>query len=366
MYPFREGSFAPRNGWYVAAFAHEAGRELLSRWILGEPVVIFRREDGMAVALAGRCPHRHFPLGKSCLKGDSIVCGYHGIAFDASGKCINIPSQKSVPTVYSIKQYPLVEHGMWLWIWPGDPTLADPALLPDLQAIGLQQRGFRYRPFYVHEVAGRYQLLNDNLSDLTHLAYLHRSSIGTEENASVPEERSETAHVLRSRRHLKNAEQPEALKLRTDYRGAIDRLTGMDFYLPGFHAGLDETHVPQDHATRAGECLRSARVYHAVTPGLRNTTNYFFAMGGNTTEAELDFMHEYLKATVAEDIFATVEIENMLARIDHIPTELMLKSDTSAVMGRRALQAMMDREVGAGAHRLGAPSAASAATEDSC
>jgi len=133
-------------------------------------------------------------------------------------------------------------------------------------------------------------------------------------------------------------------KLKMDYRGPIDRTTGMDFHLPGFHAGIDETHVPADHPTRAGECLRASRVFHAVTPGLPHTTNYFFAMGGNVTEQELDFMQEYLKATVAEDVFATVEIEKMLSSIGHFPNELMLKSDASAVMGRRALQAMMDRE----------------------
>jgi len=50
----------------------------LSRDLLNEPVVLFRTESGEAVALAGRCPHRHFPLGKGHLVGDSLECGYHG------------------------------------------------------------------------------------------------------------------------------------------------------------------------------------------------------------------------------------------------------------------------------------------------
>ena len=60
MYPFTEGSFAPRNGWYVAAHAAEIARAPLARDILGEPVVLYRREDGRAVAVGGRCPHRHY------------------------------------------------------------------------------------------------------------------------------------------------------------------------------------------------------------------------------------------------------------------------------------------------------------------
>lgn len=344
MYPFKEGHFAVRNGWYVAAFAYEATRALLSRWILNEPVVIYRKEDGEAVALAGRCPHRHFPLGKGCLKGDTVECGYHGITFGPDGDCTHIPSQKVVPGVYRIKKYPLVERGMWLWIWPGDPALADESLLPDLQEAGYCEPGFRYRPFYSLQVAGRYQLLNDNLLDLTHLAYLHRTSIGVEANASTSEEREETARVIRSRRVMKNIPQAEIMKGRTDYDGRVDRISGMDFYLPGFHAGLDTVRIPQDHATRRGEVLRDSRVFHAVTPGLTNTTNYFFSMGGSATEAELDFLQGYLKSVVEEDVMATEEIETMLTRLDREPSELMLKSDTTAVLGRRALDAMMEAE----------------------
>ena len=75
MYPFRRGSFAPRNAWYVAAFAKDVGRELMGRTIVNTRIVLYRTENGEAVALDGRCPHRHFPLAQSCLKGDSIVCG---------------------------------------------------------------------------------------------------------------------------------------------------------------------------------------------------------------------------------------------------------------------------------------------------
>jgi nitrite reductase/ring-hydroxylating ferredoxin subunit len=344
MYPFTEGSYAVRNGWYVAAFAHEAKRELLSRWILNEPVIIYRKEGGEAVAIAGRCPHRHFPLGKGRLKGDTVVCGYHGITFGSDGKCISIPSQNVVPGVYGVKPYPLVERGMWLWIWPGDPSLADESLLPNLEEMGCNDPALRFRPLCYLEIAGRYQLLNDNLLDLTHLAYLHRSSIGTEENASAPEQRNDSERVLRSRRLMRNVPMPELVKELTGYSGTVDRVSGMDFYLPGFHAGIDEMHLPEDHPTRGGEALTMGRVFHAVTPGTRVTTNYFFSFGGSLTDAEFDFIGNSLKSVIDEDVFATVEIESMLTHLGCSPSELMLKSDAGAVRARRALQAMMDLE----------------------
>jgi len=344
MYPFREGSFAVRNGWYIAAFAHEVKRELLSRWIVNEPVILFRKEDATATALAGRCPHRHFPLGQGQLQGDTVICGYHGLAFAATGQCIHVPSQKTIPGVLNLKHYPLVERGMWLWIWPGDPALADESLIPDLKSPDYYEPDFRFRPFYSLQIEGRYPLMNDNLLDLTHLAYLHRSSIGTDDNASAPEEVQEFPRMIRSRRHMQGVEQAPFLRGRFDYDGPVDRVAGMDFHLPGFHAGVDEVTIPKSHPTRAGEKLVCARVFHAVTPALKHTTNYFFAMGGRMTEAELDHMQAYLRPVVEEDAFASKEIETMLDRIGYEPNELMLKSDGTAVRGRRALQAMMDRE----------------------
>jgi phenylpropionate dioxygenase-like ring-hydroxylating dioxygenase large terminal subunit len=343
MYPFKEGSFAVRNGWYVAAFANEVGRALLARTILNQAIVLYRREDGTAVAVGGRCPHRHFPLGASCLKGDSIECGYHGITFASDGQCVAIPSQNVVPGVYRIPTYPLVEHGLWLWIWMGDAAKADPALLPDLAQIGLTDAGMVARPFYAQQVNGRYQLLNDNLLDLTHLAFLHRTSIGTVENASAAEELTKRPGYLSSRRFIRNAEAPPVMAATGRYSGRIDRVTGMDFYLPGFHAGIGDMLYPEDHPEHAGQSIVKSRVYHAVTPSTYRSCLYFFAMA-SPDEAGLEQMFEFLKPVIDEDKFATEEIEKMLAIIGEQPEELLIKSDRNAVEGRRMLQAMMDAE----------------------
>jgi vanillate O-demethylase monooxygenase subunit len=343
MYPFREGSFAVRNGWYVAAFANEVTRSLLARTILNQPVVLYRKEDGAAVAVGGRCPHRHFPLGAGRLEGDAIQCGYHGITFAADGKCVSIPSQSGVPQAYRIPTYPLREHGLWIWIWMGDAEKADTGLLPKLSEIGLTGDNVISRPFYAQQVNGRYQLLNDNLLDLTHLAYLHRSSIGTDENASTPEEQVKRPGFLSSRRYIRNADAPPVMKATGRYSGKIDRVSGMDFYLPGFHAGIGDMLYPADHPEHPGKPIVTSRVYHAVTPSTYKSCLYFFAMA-SPDKAGLDEMYEFLKPVIDEDKFATEEIEKMLAVIGENPSELLIRSDKNAVEGRRMLQAMMDAE----------------------
>ena len=51
-----------RNCWYVAAWDREVSGKPLARTICGEPVVLYRRTDGGAVALADACPHRLLPV----------------------------------------------------------------------------------------------------------------------------------------------------------------------------------------------------------------------------------------------------------------------------------------------------------------
>lgn len=123
-------SFA-RNQWYVAAYAHEVGRELLGRTVLGEPLVFYRTEDdGRPVVLHDRCVHRRYPLSESGLDGDRIVCGYHGFTYDTTGTCVYVPGQKRVPRTARVASYPVVEQDALIWVWIGDPALADPETIP--------------------------------------------------------------------------------------------------------------------------------------------------------------------------------------------------------------------------------------------
>jgi vanillate O-demethylase monooxygenase subunit len=342
MYPFTEGSFAPKNGWYVAAFAKDIGEALLSRWILNHPVVLYRKSDGTAVAVEGRCPHRHFPLGQGRRVGDAIQCGYHGITFDSTGKCTFMPSQTTIPGVYSIRTYPLVERGLWAWIWPGDPRRADESLIPTLEEIGYNIAGQTPHAFFTMDIPGRYQLLNDNLLDLSHISYLHAKTIGTPAEAAAREERDVNERRISSRRNMSNVDMTPVLQEITTYRGPTDRVIGMDFFFPGFHAGIGEHRIAEGRP-RGGELLSAGRVWHAITPATRNTSTYFFAMS-LTSMQRLEQTTQSLRKLLDEDILATVEIEKILTTMDQLPPELILRSDATAVIGRRILQSMIDRE----------------------
>ena len=108
------------NAWYVAAWDHEVGRQMLSRRILDQPVVLFRTLDGAAVALEDRCVHRFLPLSRGTLNGDQVVCGYHGMTYDASGKCVRIPGQSLIPRTACVRRYRVAEKWGCIFIWMGD------------------------------------------------------------------------------------------------------------------------------------------------------------------------------------------------------------------------------------------------------
>ncbi len=114
---------------YVAGHSQDFGRELTRRWILGDPIVFYRRNDDVLVALVDRCIHRQLPLSRGRLKDEGIECGYHGILFGHDGQALRIPAQDLVPPACRVGTYPLVESGGLVWIWMGDADAADKSLI---------------------------------------------------------------------------------------------------------------------------------------------------------------------------------------------------------------------------------------------
>ena len=58
---------------------------------------MFRTGDGSAVALADRCPHRFGPLHLGEVREDHTQCPYHGLNFNAHGKCGFSPRRMARP-----------------------------------------------------------------------------------------------------------------------------------------------------------------------------------------------------------------------------------------------------------------------------
>src|SRR6185312_664238 len=104
---------ALRNQWYCAALSHEIKEAPLGLIFLGEPVVMYRKSDGTAVALEDRCCHRRAPLSRGQVEGDNLRCGYHGLLYAPGGKVIWEPGQEKLPPGAQVRSYPFVEKHGW-------------------------------------------------------------------------------------------------------------------------------------------------------------------------------------------------------------------------------------------------------------
>jgi phenylpropionate dioxygenase-like ring-hydroxylating dioxygenase large terminal subunit len=263
-----------RNAWYVAAWSDDlADGALLARTMLKEPVVLYRKSDGNAVALQDRCPHRFAPLhmGK-IVHGDRVQCPYHGLEFDPSGACaLNPHGTRNIPSRARVRSYPVTEKHKAIWIWMGEEP-ADPAKVPDFSVLdNVSERHATKRDRIT--IRANYELIIDNLLDLSHTSYLHEGILGnadTVESEITVEQDGEDVIVAR---HAGNAAAPGLFAiLMPATPPRVDKFTRMRWMPPSNLRLLTGICMP-------GAVPESGTGYHAIhmlTPESDATTHYFF------------------------------------------------------------------------------------------
>ncbi len=332
------------NCWYVAGFAHEFSRKLKARTILGRPLVLYRCQDGSPAAMDDRCPHRSFPLSKSRLNGDTIVCGYHGLTYDRTGKCVAIPGEDREPRGVGVRSYPLRVQGPLVWIWMGDAEPAADLPLGDWAADPMWPSSNAY-----FHLKASYIALHENLLDLTHLSFLHAETFGTPDYALAPYEvdlDDEAGHFAVARSVIPTRLPPVwARPTGLEGRDAA-RVARSEFLAPSLHRvsvrfwGCD---VPE--AERPDMVITTA---HLATPETATSTHYFIHHARNFAQADegvTQFMHEQLTAAFQEDVDGLEAVEAMVAATppdDYY--EISIAADRAGVAMRRWLHRQAERE----------------------
>lgn len=272
-----------KNAWYVACTPDEIDGKPLGRKICDEQIVFYRGPEGKPVALDDYCPHRGAPLSLGHMKGENLVCGYHGLEMGSDGKTVAMPSQR-VGGFPSVRVYPVEERYGFIWVWPGEREKADPSLIHHL--------AWAEDPEYacgggLYHFECNYLLLVDNLMDLSHEAYLHPNSIGQPEILHVdPTSHMEEGSAVTSR-FMNNIMAPPLY--RAALRGhnladdvPVDRWQICHFYLPS-HVLLD---VGVAHAGHGGfeadpKYKAGGVVWDFITPETETSTWYFWGMARN-------------------------------------------------------------------------------------
>lgn len=207
------------NTWYQAGWSSEVEEStLLARTLLDEPLVFYRDSNGKVNALMDRCPHKFVPLSAGCVKGDSVVCGYHGLEFGEDGACTKNPHGE-IPKRLQVKSYIVAERHTAIWVWMGDPEKANLTTIPDLSFIDSVPEETRI--FGYMNTACDYQLLTDNILDLSHADYLHPTTLGGMMTQAKTELQNDT-DALVVRWFARNCEAPMAFMPMADENNKID------------------------------------------------------------------------------------------------------------------------------------------------
>jgi phenylpropionate dioxygenase-like ring-hydroxylating dioxygenase large terminal subunit len=340
------------NAWYVCAQSEEVTRSPFGRTVCGIPVVFWRKENGAVVAMEDRCCHRRMPLRKGILIGDRLQCFYHGFEFEADGSCVHIPGQSAIPKNARVRAFPVVERHNWIWIWMGAPELADKAKIvpyPWRDAKGWGDKGT-----YFH-VRCDYRLIIDNLLDLTHVGFVHRSTIGNQAVAEKADNRvfTDEGKVTVARWIIDQPPPPTYQKAAGwSADDKVDRWQIIEFRPPGFIrlftgaarnavGGRDFGFRDLESATPPGGI--GMRNLNAITPETQHSCHYFWSQAQEIqpeSPAFTDALFQQIRVAFQQDweVFE-LQQENWDDR-----SVVSTKNDVASIEARRMIDRLLASE----------------------
>ncbi len=346
----RESANAPflRNAWYIACWDQDLEKGPFARTIMNEPIAFFRDAQGKVGAVEDRCCHRGAALTDGRIVENGLQCGYHGLVFDVSGKCVEIPGQDAIPPMAKIKYYPVVEKQEAIWIWMGDPALADESKIIDWP---FHKGGATPLPHKkgMLPFKANYLMLVDNLMDLTHLGYVHSRTIGGNPlqhvNAEMNVER--TGNGVKFARWMMESNPPPTYVKAAGFTGKVDRWLEFEYRAPclvlQYTGAIDAGKGAKQNQNQPGF---HSRILHCATPETDTTAFYIFAAANgyrtDDPQATEDFYNELIP-TFIEDV---TMMSHQQSRIDLDPERplINIKSDAALVHARRAFSAAYEAE----------------------
>jgi phenylpropionate dioxygenase-like ring-hydroxylating dioxygenase large terminal subunit len=340
-----------KDYWYAAAWATEIGQKLTGRVVLNEPVVFFRKKDGTPVALEDRCAHRRAPLSLGHLIDDQVQCVYHGLVYDCTGKCVRVPGQKQVSETFGVRQYPVRERHKFIWIWMGDPALADDSKIPAFTL--LDDPSWATCADYFH-VPANYMLIVDNLCDLSHVAYLHAGYTGNEPIGELAE--VDTTHAeepgnswVRGERWTYDVVPAQTYATFGHYIGNVDRWQKYEFRPPGIFeidngAAAAGSGVSKNNP-EGGKERWGFRVYHAITPESEKSSHYFWVVMHEAIgdAAALKIFHQQCREVLTQDFDIFVGQQRIVDLAPDAPTKT-IAADGGLVRARRIMSKLLEAE----------------------
>jgi vanillate O-demethylase monooxygenase subunit len=332
-----------KNAWYVAGWASEFDQELKRVTMLGEHLAMYRTGPDSVAALQDRCPHRFLPLSKGKRIGDDIQCGYHGMTFDCSGKCVRIPGQETIPPGAGVRSYPVCQRNDIVWVWMGEPDLADTNLVFDLPQF--HEVGWDAHQGDALHLQSNYLNVAENLVDPAHVSFVHPTTLGNASSEDVPVDVDITGEVLVAKRWIRDAPPVGFFQEFGGFTGNVDRWHYYYLHLP-CTAVIDFGSADADRALAEDDRDSGVRIFalHFMTPvNERYTIDRWMHLRNTATNdnAVSEKMDGLFRIAFDEDkaILEAIQIEE-----DQAPdaSSLRLGIDKAPTAYRRRIQQLVD------------------------
>ena len=337
------------GAWYIADWSANLGKDPIGRTLMDRPVVLYRGEGGEPIALGGVCPHRFAPLADGKVQGNAIECPYHGLQFDQSGACVLNPNGDGfIPPATRVPSYPVVEKNGAIWIWMGNPAEADPELISDTD--WLVSSSYAAVQGYLR-IEAHYELVVDNLLDLTHAPRLHPTTVGgdPEDARGMKHEfHTDDRGVIHSNYLVEGMPKPSPQLLPFWGANPGDFRAEMR-WRPACTLELDIRMSPMGSAKYEGIHIPSL---HYLVPESDQVTHYFFAMGRNVVldnpEVSKLMLEGARQAFEDEDEPMIRKCQQAMPSNDLLALKpVILRTDIAGVQARRTLAKLIKNQAAA-------------------
>jgi len=314
--------------------------------------VLFRDGSHKAAALADRCCHRAAPLHLGSLVEAGIQCGYHGLVFDANGRCVAIPGQELIPQDARVRSYPTVEKDQLVWLWMGNPAVADPAKIVDFPYHN--DRAHWPNKHDVYPINGNYMLMVDNLMDLTHLGHLHARTVGGNPSAHVKADMKtvRTSTGLKFTRWMRNSLPPPSYVKAAGFQGRVDRCQEFEFVAPNTilqWTGATDAGTATDNPQR--DFRFQFRLFHGLTPETETSCFYFWSAANGYRQNDPEATEQLYREIAPTFLEDKAMVEAQQNRLDELGEQGLvdIASDASRMHMRRIVERLIASEQSAAA-----------------
>jgi phenylpropionate dioxygenase-like ring-hydroxylating dioxygenase large terminal subunit len=169
--------------WYPVAVDGDVKQSPVSGKLLDVDLVIYRTEGQVSVAL-DVCPHRHIRLTAGRIVNNRLVCAFHGLAFNAAGKCTYVPAlgrDTKLPASYRLYMVrSKVRYGL-IWACLDDESAEQIPDFPAGDEAGLDRLAFGLVRDWPCSAARQVE----GFTDIAHLPFIHPTAIGGDPNATL-------------------------------------------------------------------------------------------------------------------------------------------------------------------------------------